>query len=150
MKPLSVCMIRVCYTRGYYSLMWVHESSVISDSSKQRTGLLLKYRLSCALLQKHLNLRWQECVQLISSTVAPSSGFLLHHNTQHCRKRAGPEHTLKRNQTKRGCPSRPCSLSLVIVPPVASSIALPPYTKSEHCVLKLTETIWFPCVLSVI
>lgn len=34
----------------------------------------LTYRLSRAALQKHLNLRWHKCVQLISSTVAPSSG----------------------------------------------------------------------------
>lgn len=55
----------------------------------------LKYRLSCAELQKHLNLRWQECVQLISSTVAPSSGFLLH-NTEHHRK--SQSNTLKHNR----------------------------------------------------
>lgn len=58
----------------------------------------LTYRLSRAALQKHLNLRWHKCVQLISSTVAPSSGsfflsilsisFLLLHNTAHHRKSA--------------------------------------------------------------
>lgn len=65
-------------------------------------GTSLKYRLSCAVLQKHLNLRWQECVQLISSTVAPSSGFLVH-NTEHHRK--SEANTLKHNRCGRrgGC-----------------------------------------------
>lgn len=58
-------------------------------------GSSLKYRLSCAVLQKHLNLRWQECVQLISSTVAPSSGFLLHNTEHHRKSRAN---TLKHNR----------------------------------------------------
>lgn len=61
-----------------------------SPTTKHGPGLFplvpsLTYWLSCAALQKHLNLRWQKCVQLISSTVAPSSGFLLH-NTGHHRK----------------------------------------------------------------
>lgn len=56
-----------------------------------------KYRLSCAVLQKHLNLRWQECVQLISSTVAPSSGFLLHNTERHRKSRAN---TLKHNRSR--------------------------------------------------
>lgn len=58
-------------------------------------GFSLEYRLSCAVLQKHLNLRWQECVQLISSTVAPSSGFLLHNTGHHRKSRAN---TLKHNR----------------------------------------------------
>lgn len=59
----------------------------------------LKYRLSCAALQKHLNLRWQECVQLISSTVAPSSGFLLHNTWNH---RKIQTNTRKHNTPYRG------------------------------------------------
>lgn len=80
-------------------LMWATERSQgksmfslcgCSPTTKHGPGLFplvpsLTYRLSCAALQKHLNLRWQKCVQLISSTVAPSSGFLLH-NTGHHRK----------------------------------------------------------------
>lgn len=69
-------------------------------TTKHWTGLFpvgssLEYRLSCAVLQKHLNLRWQECVGLISSTVAPSSGLLLH-NTEHHRKSWA--NTLKHNR----------------------------------------------------
>lgn len=62
-----------------------------------------------------MNLRWQKCVQLISSTVAPSSGFLLP-NTEHHRK--SQANTLKHNRctgAKRGCPGLPCSLSQFVV-----------------------------------
>lgn len=94
-----------------------------------------KYRLSCAVLQKHLNLRWQECVQLISSTVAPSSGFLSFFlflfffcsTTQSTTGRAGAN-TLKHNRSRLrgGCPGLPCSLSLFIGVLRVSPAALQP------------------------
>lgn len=57
------------------------------------------YRSGSVALQKHLNLRWQECVQLISSTVAPSSVSVLPN-----------AEAPQENTPPRRCPGPPCLL----------------------------------------
>ena len=99
-KKIKACWCGV-FTGG--EQQHLHALSLCESSHRWAwTGLLppsslLDYRLSCAVLQKHLNLRWQECVRLISSTVAPSSGSLLH-NTQLHRKSWAD--TLKHNRCR--------------------------------------------------
>lgn len=88
------------------------------------------YRSGSVALQKHLNLRWQECVQLISSTVAPSSGSVLP-TQQHHRRTRHRGAVPVRPVSCQGRSERCCSP----VDSVFSEQCVRPHTFSHICLL---------------